>query len=92
MAKTFNVAEARAHFSEILDRAAAGEDIVIAKAGKPLVRLVPIPGRKRRPNALRHWNIPTDVLLEPLSEEDLLAAEGAFGDEWGISASLPTEK
>ena len=37
-----NVAEAKAKLSELLDRAIAGEDIVIARAGKPLARLVPV--------------------------------------------------
>lgn len=37
----FNVSEAKARFSELLDRVAAGEEIFIAKAGKPVARLVP---------------------------------------------------
>jgi prevent-host-death family protein len=39
---TFNVHEARTHFSKILARVGAGEEIVIAKAGKPIARLMPI--------------------------------------------------
>jgi prevent-host-death family protein len=38
--KPFNVAEAKAHFSSLVRRAAGGEDIVIARDGKPLVKLV----------------------------------------------------
>ena len=38
--KAFNVAEAKAQFSSLVRRAAAGEDIVIAKDNKPLVKLV----------------------------------------------------
>lgn len=37
-----NIHEAKTHLSQLLSRAALGEDIVIAKAGKPIVRLVPI--------------------------------------------------
>ncbi len=36
-----NVHEAKTHFSRLLDRVAAGEEIVIAKAGKPIAKLVP---------------------------------------------------
>ena len=36
-----NVHEAKTHLSRLLDRVAAGEEIVIAKAGKPIAKLVP---------------------------------------------------
>ena len=36
--------EAKTHLSKLLDEAEAGEDIVIARSGKPVVRLVPIAG------------------------------------------------
>ena len=36
-----NVAEAKAQLSALIERALAGDDIVIGKHGKPLVRLVP---------------------------------------------------
>ena len=32
----------------------------------------------------RHWQIPDDLFLEPMDEEDLRAAEGADTDEFGI--------
>ena len=38
--KTVNMHEAKTHLSRLVEEAAAGEDIVIARAGKPLVRLV----------------------------------------------------
>ena len=38
--KPVNVAEAKAHFSSLVRRAAGGEEIVIARDGKPLVKLV----------------------------------------------------
>ena len=43
-----NVYEAKTHLSRLLDRAMAGEEIVIARAGSPLVRLVPISKPPRR--------------------------------------------
>ncbi len=44
MAHTVNLYQAKTHLSELVDRAASGEEIVIAKAGKPLARLVPLAG------------------------------------------------
>ena len=37
----FNIYEARTHFSRLVERAATGEQIVIARAGEPLAKLVP---------------------------------------------------
>jgi prevent-host-death family protein len=50
MTDTVNLYAAKTHLSELVDRAAAGEEIVIAKAGKPKAKLVPYqpPRRKRR--------------------------------------------
>ena len=39
--KVTNIHEAKTHFSKLVERAAAGEEIVIGKAGKPVARLVP---------------------------------------------------
>jgi prevent-host-death family protein len=39
---TFNIHHAKTHLSRLVEAAAAGEEIVIAKAGKPMVRLVPV--------------------------------------------------
>lgn len=38
---TINIHEAKTHFSRLLERIAKGEEIVIAKSGKPVARLVP---------------------------------------------------
>lgn len=37
----FNVHDAKTHFSKLLERAMNGEEVVIAKAGKPVARLLP---------------------------------------------------
>jgi prevent-host-death family protein len=43
-----NVHEAKTHLSRLLERVAAGEEVLIAKAGKPVARLTPIaPGVRR---------------------------------------------
>ncbi|MBP0464825.1 type II toxin-antitoxin system Phd/YefM family antitoxin [Roseomonas sp. PWR1] len=39
---TLNIHEAKTHLSRLVDRAAAGETVVIAKAGKPMAKLVPL--------------------------------------------------
>ena len=41
MPVTFNIHEAKTHFSKLLARVGNGEEIVIAKAGKPIARIVP---------------------------------------------------
>lgn len=40
--KTINIHEAKTHLSRLVERVQAGEEIVIAKAGRPAARLVPI--------------------------------------------------
>jgi prevent-host-death family protein len=42
-----NVHEAKTHLSKILDRVLAGEEIIIAKAGKPVARLVPLEAERK---------------------------------------------
>jgi prevent-host-death family protein len=47
-----NVHEAKTHLSRVLERVAAGEEVIIAKAGKPVAKLVPLRGGKRLPGRL----------------------------------------
>ena len=73
--KTFNVHDAKSNLSRLMDRARAGEEIVLAKAGVPWAKLVPIdpaPRRRRQPGGLTTTG-PIDLaaFLEPLEEEDL---------------------
>lgn len=46
--KTVNLHAAKTHLSRLVDEAAAGEDVVIAKNGKPLVKLVAVASGARR--------------------------------------------
>ncbi len=48
VSRAVNVHEAKTHLSRLLDRAASGEEIVLAKAGKPVARLVPLAARGAR--------------------------------------------
>jgi prevent-host-death family protein len=49
--KTVNIHAAKTHLSALVEQAAAGEEIVIAKAGKPIARLAPLekPATRRKP-------------------------------------------
>ena len=44
MSETVNLYQAKTHLSDLVERAAKGEEIVIAKAGTPVARLVPLAG------------------------------------------------
>jgi prevent-host-death family protein len=58
----FNVAEAKARFSELVQKAVSGEEVVIARDNRPLLRLVPLPaaGGRRKPGSAkgRIWMAP----------------------------------
>lgn len=85
MTSPVNIAEAKAHLSALVDRAAAGEEIILCKAGRPVARLMPLAERTpRQPGVRREWQIPDELFLEPADEEDLKAAEGAHTDALGI--------
>lgn len=91
MAVTVNVAEAKAQLSKLLDRAAAGEEVVIARSGKPMARLVPVAEQQPRSGGLlRHWAPYLDVLTAPLPPDVQAAMEGGDSDELGITkGALP---
>lgn len=71
-----NVHEAKTSFSRLLELAHAGEEIVLAKAGVPYARLVPLAADhgQRRPGRLT--GSVEDAFLEPLPETELAAWEG----------------
>ena len=77
-----NVYDARAKLSRLIDRAVAGEEIVIARNGRPLVRLTPV-GEKplaRKPGALKGLFEVPDSFFEPLPDDVLDAFEGGGKD------------
>ncbi len=53
--KTIDIHEAKTHLSRLVEEAAAGKEIIIAKNGKPVARLAPLdkPSRPRTPGALK---------------------------------------
>ncbi len=74
-----NIHEAKTNFSKLIERALAGEEIVIAKSGKPLLKLVPLEGPGAlRPMGLHRQTVGNDFekrSLEPLPNDELTAWE-----------------
>lgn len=76
---SINLYDAKTHLSALVDRAAAGEEIIIAKAGTPLARLMPLaqPRTARRPGGWESGVWIADDFDAPLPPEILTA----FTDE-----------
>jgi prevent-host-death family protein len=72
MTTTVNVHEAKTQLSMLLAKVQAGEEVIIAKAGKPQAKLVPIPQSGERRPGLAQGAV-TDAFFEPLPEEELAA-------------------
>lgn len=65
MAVTANIHEAKTTLSKLIERALAGEEVVIAKAGKPLVRLAALPQPEAAPDRLAAFdNYQGKVILD----------------------------
>ena len=69
---TVNVHAAKPHLSKLLERVAAGEDVVIARAGRPVARLVPMEREEPRKPGLVKGRL-TDAFFEPLPADELEA-------------------
>ncbi|MFC1611473.1 type II toxin-antitoxin system Phd/YefM family antitoxin [Myxococcota bacterium] len=78
-----NVHEAKTHLSRLLKRVADGEEITIARAGKPIAKLVPISGeqRPRRPGGWTGRVWVADDFDAPLPPELQVAFDGGSGDD-----------
>ncbi|CAN7771589.1 Antitoxin Phd_YefM, type II toxin-antitoxin system (plasmid) [Caballeronia sp. SBC1] len=76
--QTVNIHEAKTQFSRLVDAAASGEEIVIAKAGKPAARLVPMERAKvtRRFGGLKGKVRIADDFDAPLPDDVIAAFEG----------------
>lgn len=77
---TMNIAEAKSKLSELVARAEAGEEVVIARNGKPSVRLQPVGPVARRKPVLGAWehlkiNVQDSVFFEPDLELEALMDE-----------------
>jgi prevent-host-death family protein len=76
--KTYNVHAAKTHLSRLIEEAAAGEEVVIARAGKPVARLLPFEPRTepRRPGLMKGKIWIADDFDDPLPEEIMAAFRG----------------
>jgi prevent-host-death family protein len=73
MAEIYNMHQAKTSLSRLVGRALAGEEVVIARNGEPLVKLVPV-AKERKPRVPgrykgKIWVAPD--CFEPMSEEEL---------------------
>lgn len=69
-----NMHKAKIHFSKLVERALQGGEVIVARSGKPVVRLVPVEDSGLRPYGLHRQETDDDFVkrsLEPLSEEEL---------------------
>ena len=72
-----NVHQAKTQLSRLLARVEAGEDVVIARRGEPVARLVGCkPRSKRQADILKGKVVIPDNFFDPLPEEELSAWEG----------------
>lgn len=78
-----NVHEAKTNLSKLLDAAQSGEEVIIARAGKPVARLVAIELPKRVPGIAKGlWKFDDDA-FDPLPEE-----EQRLWEEWSATDPL----
>jgi prevent-host-death family protein len=72
-----NIHDAKTHLSRLLAKVAKGQEIVIARAGRPIARLSPLPARgPRKPGAFRGQLPVSKAFFEPLPHDELSAWEG----------------
>lgn len=76
MALTVNVHDAKTHLSKLLEQAHAGQEIILAKAGKPYARLVPMEAGPAQRHPGRLPGRVGEEFFEPLPIEELAAWEG----------------
>jgi prevent-host-death family protein len=86
MPVSVNVHDAKTQFSKLLERAHGGEEIILAKAGKPYARMMPIEAQPklppRTPGGLKiKGDIPDSVWFDPLPEDELAAWEGKYSSK-----------
>jgi prevent-host-death family protein len=72
--KQFNLAEARAKLSHLVDQAARGEEVVIAKARVPMAKLVPLDDETPR-------KFKFGTLKDVLTDEVVIAIEAPLSDD-----------
>jgi prevent-host-death family protein len=77
--KPVNIYDAKTRFSELVDKAAAGDDVIVSRNGKPLVRITRLEGERKR--RIKFGTLKGKIKLSadfdaPLPEEVLAGFEG----------------
>jgi prevent-host-death family protein len=76
MVTTVNTLEAKTHLSRLIALAEAGEDVIVARAGRPVVKLVPVAPHDRREFGFEDFDIgPGHPFFDALPPEELAAWE-----------------
>ena len=70
MPAIINIHEAKTQFSKLIARIESGEEIIIAKSGKPVARLVPLDYLEDRKPGIADGQV-TDAFFEPLPDDEL---------------------
>ena len=78
MTKTVNVHDAKTHLSKLLEDVEAGDEIIIARRGKPVARMVRYERKERRPRWARRSLLGPidDSALDPMTDDELR--------DWGL--------
>ena len=74
-----NVAEGKARFSELVARAEAGEEVVVARRGKPVVKLVRIEPPRRPLDVKALWAEVQKMPMSDIDSVDVIRAERDSG-------------
>jgi len=87
MSELVNIHEAKTHLSRLLEEVAAGEEVIIAKAGKPVAKLVPYVGlaQPRVPGVLTDKVTETEGCWE--AEDGALDGDDVLLDDGGTRAA-----
>ncbi len=75
MVSIYNIHEAKTHFSKLIEKARFGEEVIVAKTGKPVVKIVPVdaPIKQRQPGSALGMFSMGDDFDDPLPQEMLKA-------------------
>jgi prevent-host-death family protein len=77
MATMVNIHEAKTHLSKLVERVAAGEEIIIARAGKPIARLSPLNNGSAENARRAGWgkdllkDVDIDALFDPALDKEI---------------------
>jgi prevent-host-death family protein len=76
VSRTVNIHEAKTQLSKLIEAIGRGEEVIIARSGEPVARLVPYSATRRRPGAARGRGQLTDAFFEDLPPSVLRDFEG----------------